>query len=99
MDLTQKELKELHLLTVHFKKAVLEIFGCQNMAYMFYEKPGGHVHFVLIPLHGLVDISDKHAVLAELIAKTPHLKADKENMRRVIDAISRLRQYFSGIEI
>lgn len=69
MDLTPEELNELRELTVHAKKAIVKIFNCSKIAYMFYEKPNGHVHFVIIPLHGLVKIEDKYSVLGELIKK------------------------------
>lgn len=93
-DLTKEELDELHCLTLDCKKAIVKIFDCRKMAYMFYEKPNGHVHFVIIPLHGLVKVDDKYSVLGELITKTPELKKDKENMLRVYDAIEKLRRYF-----
>lgn len=97
MDLTEEELKELHEITIHCKKAILQIFSCYKMAYMFYEKPNGHVHFVIIPLHGLVEVEDKYSVLGELIAKTPKLRNDKENMKKVIKAIDDFREYFKNI--
>lgn len=97
MDLTEEELKELHEITIHCKKAILKIFNCEKMAYMFYEKPNGHVHFVIIPLHGLVEIKDKYSVLGELIVKTPELLKDKDNLQRVIKAIDDFREYFNSI--
>ncbi len=99
MDLAEEELKELHLLTIHCKKAISAIFDCQKVAYMFYEKPNGHVHFVIIPLHGLVHVEDKYSVLGELIAKTPQLRDDKENMQKVVKAIDSLREYFKNIKL
>lgn len=96
MDLTKEELDELHDLTVKCKKAFIKIFDCHKMAYMFYEKPDGHVHFVIIPLHGLVEITDKYSVLGDLIKRTPELKKDSKNMERVFDTIDRLRIYFNN---
>ena len=97
MDLTENEIKELNLLVVYCKKAIYQIFNCEKMAYMFYEKPGGHIHFVIIPLHGLVEIKDKYSVLGELMAKAEKLKFDKENMNKVVDAIKQFRAFFKGI--
>ena len=96
-DLTKNELKELQVLITHCKKAIKRIFNCDKVAYMFYEKPTGHIHFIIIPLHGLVEIKDKYAVLAELMAKTKALRNDKENMTQVINAISKLKDYFKNI--
>ena len=97
MDLTENELKELNLLTVHCKKAISQIFNCDKTAYMFYEKPNGHIHFVIVPLHGLVKVKDKYSVLGELMAKAKELREDKENMAKVIDAINQFRDYFKSI--
>lgn len=97
MDLSKEELDELHKLTIETKKAIMEIFGCRKMAYMFYEKPDGHVHFVIIPLHGLVQVDDKYSVLGELIKKTPELLENEDNMYRVKDAIAKLRAHFKKI--
>ena len=97
MDLTEKELKELNLLTVHCKKAIFQIFNCEKTAYMFYEKPGGHIHFVIIPLHGLIEVTDKYSVLGELMVKAEELKFDKDNMDKVVDTIKLFRSYFKGI--
>ncbi len=97
MDLSNEELQELYQLTVFCKKAITDIFNCQKIAYMFYEKPNGHVHFVIIPLHGLVEINDKYAVLSELFAKAPFLLKNEQNMQHVIKAIDYLRTYFQNI--
>lgn len=97
MDLSDEELQELHQLTIHCKKAIMDIFDCPKIAYMFYEKPNGHVHFVIIPLHGLVEINDKYAVLSELFAKAPALLNDKQNMQRVVKTIDDLKTYFQNV--
>lgn len=99
MDLSDEEMHELHQLTIFCKKAFMDIFDCQKLAYMFYEKPNGHVHFVIIPLHGLVEINDKYAVLSELFSKAPTLLNDKQNMQRVVTAIDNLRTYFQNITL
>ncbi len=99
MDLSDEEMHELHQLTIFCKKACMDIFDCQKLAYMFYEKPNGHVHFVIIPLHGLVEINDKYAVLSELFSKAPTLLNDKQNMQRVVTAIDNLRTYFQNITL
>ena len=98
-DLRENELKELNVLTVHCKKAIKKIFDCEKVAYMFYEKPGGHVHFVIIPLHGLIAIKDKYSVLGELMSKAEYLRKDKENMAQVVKAIADFREYFSKISL
>ena len=97
MDLTENEIKELNLLMVYCKKAIFQIFNCEKIAYIFYEKTGGHIHFVIIPLHGLVEIKDKYSVLGELRAKAKELKADKENMNKVVNSIKQFRVYFKSI--
>lgn len=97
MDLSEDELKELNILTIHCKKAIQKIFNCKKVVYMFYEKPNGHIHFVIIPLHGLIEIKDKYSVLGELMSKANDLCADKENMNRVIQVINDFREYFINI--
>lgn len=99
MDLNVEELKELRQLMILVKKAVLKIFGCPKLAYMFYEKPDGHIHFVVIPLHGLVEIKDKYSVLGEVMSQTPMLLKDKENMERVFRAIDDFKKYFEKISL
>ena len=97
MDLTKDELEELNTLLVHCKKALLKIFGCEKIAYMFYEKTDGHIHFVVIPLHGLVKIENKYSVLGELMDKSEELKNDRDNMTKVIETINKLREYFQNV--
>lgn len=97
MDLTDGEIKELNVLMAHCKKAISQIFNCEKIAYMFYEKPNGHIHFVVIPLHGLIEIKNKYSVLGELMAKAEELKKDKENMAKVVDAINQFQSYFKRI--
>lgn len=97
MDLTKNEVEELNVLMVHCKKAITQIFNCEKIAYMFYEKPNGHIHFVVIPFHGLVEVKDKYSVLGELMAKAEKLRKDKENMAKVTDAINQFRDYFEKI--
>ena len=94
IDLTEDELKELNVLMTHCKKAIKKIFNCNKVAYMFYEKPDGHVHFVIIPLHGLVEIKDKYSVLGELMSKAKDLRNSQENMAQVVKVIDELRAYF-----
>ena len=98
IDLTEDEIKELNVLTFHCKKAIKKIFDCENVAYMFYEKSNGHVHFVIIPLHGLIEIKDKYSVLRELMSKAKNLRTDKENMSQVVRTINNFRRYFEKIE-
>lgn len=97
IDLTKDEIKELNVLTFHCKKAIKKIFDCENVAYMFYEKSNGHVHFVIIPLHGLIEIKDKYSVLGELISMAKDLRTNKENMTHVVRAISGFRKYFKNV--
>lgn len=97
MDLTETELTELKDLTIHCKKAIQEIFNCNNVAYTFYEKLNGHVHFVIIPLHGLIEIKDKYSVLGELMIKADSLRSDKENMQQVAKTIEKFREYFRNL--
>lgn len=99
IDLTEEEIEELHLLTKHCKKALSEIFNCSKFANMFYEKPNGHIHFVIIPMHGLIKIENKYAVLAELMSKISELRQDKNNMKAVVDTINKLRKYFSSLSL
>lgn len=97
MDLTEDEIKELNSLTIHCKKAIKKIFDCEKVAYTFYEKPNGHIHFVIIPLHGLIEIKDKYSVLGELISKAKDLRTDKENMTKLAETIINFREYFANI--
>lgn len=71
----------------------------EKIAYMFYEKPNGHIHFVIIPLHSLVEIKDKYSILGELMFKAEYLRMDEKNMVQVIKAINDLRKYFKDIKI
>lgn len=96
-ELTSQEIQELNTLLIHSKKAIVKIFNCEKLAYTFYEKPNGHIHFVIIPLHGLVEIRDKYSVLGELIAKSEELKSNKDNMLNVNRAIKQLRIYFQNL--
>jgi diadenosine tetraphosphate (Ap4A) HIT family hydrolase len=96
-ELTSQELQELNTLLIHSKKAIVKIFNCEKLAYIFYEKPNGHIHFVIIPLHGLVEIKDKYSVLSELIAKSEELKSNKDNMLNVNKAIKQLKTYFQNL--
>ena len=97
MDLTKDELQELNNLLAHCKKAILKIFNCEKVAYMFYEKPDGHIHFVVIPLHNLIKIENKYAVLEELMTKSAELKNDKDNMAKVTATIKKFKTYFQNI--
>ena len=36
----------------------MKIFNCDKVVYMFHEKPKAHLHFVIVPLHGLVEIHE-----------------------------------------
>ena len=96
-DLTSDEIQELNTLLVHCKKAILEIFNCEKIAYMFYEKPNGHIHFVIIPLHNMIEIKDRYSVLGELMSKTEELRNDQKNMNRVTETIKKFREYFQSI--
>lgn len=94
IDLTSEEIKELHQLISQTKIALRNIFNIEEMAYMFYEKSDGHFHFVIIPLHGLVKIKDKYAVLSELIQQKPTLRKNTKNMTLVTETITKLRKFF-----
>ena len=96
-DLTEEEIRELYLLMKYCKNALSDIFDCSKFANMFYEKPNGHIHFVIIPLHGLIKIENKYAVLAELMAKIDELRKNEDNMKTVVDTINKLRKYFSTL--
>lgn len=96
-DLTSDEVQELNTLLAHCKKAILEIFNCKKISYMFYEKPNGHIHFVIIPLHNLITIEDRYSVLGELMRKAKKLKNDKAIMKQVTDAIGKYKNYFQNI--
>ena len=95
IDLTEDEHFELNKLIIKAKEAILKIYNCTKVAYMFYEKPNGHVHFVIIPMHGLVEIKDKYSILRELMDKIPELKADKNNMKLVVEGIEKFREFFN----
>lgn len=64
---------------------------------MFYEKPNGHIHFVIIPLHNMIEIKDRYSVLGELMSKTKELRNDQKNMNRVTETIKKFREYFQSI--
>ena len=95
-DLTSDEVKELNSLLAHCKKAILEIFDCEKIAYMFYEKPNGHIHFVVIPIHNLIAIEDRYSVLGELMRKAKELKNDKTTMKQLTETIGKYRNYFQN---
>lgn len=97
MDLTENELKELNFLLLHCKKMIIEFLNCENIVYTFYEKPNGHIHFVIIPFHGLIEIKDKYSVLRELMNRAHELKNDNKNMLKVVEIIEIFRRYFQTI--
>lgn len=97
MDLTGNEIKEPNVLMAHCKKAIPQIFDREKIACMFYEKPNGHIHFVVIPLHGLVKVKNKHSVLGKLMARAKELRGNKENIVKVINAINQFRNYFKSM--
>ncbi len=97
MDLSENELQELNKLMSYCKKAIIEIFNCEKIAYMFYEKPNGHIHFIIIPMHGMIEINNKYSILSELMSKSNELKNNKENMSQVTKKIQKLRKYFNNI--
>ena len=96
-DLTSAEVQELNTLLAHCKKAILEIFNCEKIDYMFYEKPNGHLHFVVIQLHNLITIEDRYSVLGELMRRARELKNDQATMDKVTESIEKYRTYFQSI--
>lgn len=97
MDLTENELKELNILLSYCKKIIVKIFNCKKVAYTFYEKPNGHIHFVIIPFHGLIKIKDKYSALRELMNKAQMLKKNKKNMKNVVEVIEKFRIFFEKL--
>lgn len=93
--LTDDELAELGLLQVYCKRALLDLWECENVVYQLYEKPGCHIHLVIIPLWKSLKIKNKYAVLAELMARTDEFKADAENMKKVKEYILALKNWFN----
>lgn len=93
--LTDDELAELGLLQVYCKRALLDLWECENVVYQLYEKPGCHIHLVIIPLWKSLKIKNKYAVLAELMARADEFKADAENMKKVKEYILALRNWFN----
>lgn len=93
--LTDDELAELGLLTVYCKRALIDLWECENVVYQLYEKPNCHIHLVIMPLWKDLKINNKYAVLAELMERKDALKADKANLAKVEDYVLRLRKWFA----
>ena len=77
------------------KQAIREIFGCEKVAYAFYESSNLHIHFIIIPLHGEVKIKDKYAIIRELMDRADELRENQQNLKRVFEVIEKMRNYFA----
>lgn len=93
--LTDDELAEISLLQVYCKKALLDLWECEDVAYLLFEKPASHLHYIVIPMWKSLKINNKYAVLAELAARADELKSDAENMKKVREAVVALRKWFN----
>lgn len=93
--LNDEELAELGLLQVYCKRALLDLWECENVVYQLYEKPGCHIHLVIIPLWKTLNIRNKYAVLAELMERKDELLNNEANMIEVTDHILALRKWFA----
>ena len=96
-EMTQEEILELSNLIVKSKKIIQSIFDVDRFAYMFYERPNGHFHFIIIPLLPDMKIKEKSGVLAEIIQRNDELKRDVSNMTLVSETIKYLRVLFKNI--
>lgn len=92
--LSDDELAELSLLQVYCKRALLDLWECENVVYQLYEKPECHIHLVIIPLWKSLKIENKYAVLSELMSRKNELKSDEQNMRKVVEYIKALKKWF-----
>lgn len=92
--LTDDELAEISLLQVYCKKALLDLWECENVAYLLFEKPSSHLHYIVVPMWKSLKINDKYSILAELLSKKDELKNDKENMEKVKASVLALRKWF-----
>ncbi len=93
--LTDDELAELSLLQVYCKRALLDLWECENVVYQLYEKPDCHIHLVIIPLWKSLKLQNKYAALAELMARKDELKSDMQNMEQVVKYIEDLKVWFT----
>lgn len=55
----------------------------------------GHVHFIIVPMHGIIKYENKYSIVKELQDVRKELKNNKENMKLVLDTISKMREWFS----
>ncbi len=94
-ELTQTEILELSNLIVESKKNIQQLFEVDRFAYMFYERPNGHFHFIIIPLFLSMKIKEKSGVLAEIIQRNNELKSDEDNMKLTSKTISDLKLLFN----
>lgn len=94
-DMNEQELAEFKELVSEVKLNLQKIFDVDKFAYMFFERIGGHFHFIIIPILAFMEIKDKSAILAEIIKRSDELKSDKENMKLVVSTIESLRKQFS----
>lgn len=92
--LTDDELAEISLLQVYCKKALLDLWECEEVTYMLLEKPTSHLHYIVIPIWKSLKISNKYNVLSEIIAQKNKLKNNHENLQKVKDAVVELRKWF-----
>ena len=93
-DLTDEERAELNVLTIKCKQALSELWSIKQLSYQFYEKPDGHVHFVIIPLWDWFEYKNKYGILAELMEQIPALRKDEKNMQQVVEYINKLKKWF-----
>ena len=94
-DLTPEEFQEWQQLMIKSKQAIREIFGCEKVAYAFYESANLHIHFIIIPLHGEVKVQDKYAIIRELMDRADELRENQQNLKRVFEVLAKMRQYFA----
>ena len=94
-DLTPEEFQEWQQLMIKSKQAIREIFGCEKVAYAFYESSNLHIHFIIIPLHGEVMVKDKYSIIRELMDRADELRENQQNLKRVFEVIEKMRNYFA----
>jgi diadenosine tetraphosphate (Ap4A) HIT family hydrolase len=93
-DMNGQELNELNELITRWKNAVSKIFKVERFMYQFWERDGGHFHFVMIPILDFMNIEAKYGILGEIMEKNSKLKNDGNNMKLVSETIDNLRKLF-----
>ena len=93
-DLSSDELQELNELIVKSKNNIKKLFQVDRFVYMFWERPNGHFHFLIMPVFDFMNIKNRAGILSEITERNSDFTGDKEHMKLVAETIDKLRNLF-----